>query len=237
MTDSLLSSGEFSDLSEMSDTTDTITITPLCPICRKNYCDKVKPITLQPCGHGICSTCYSTLKDYAMQVDEDGRPVETPVKCPRCRKDIVHERPNYDLREITANVNIDHKTGYWEKQILKLCDSKGYKVVFNRKIRKYAKPICMRIVYDETFVHMTDQISLWTEVERAAVISIKNALIQSINNTDDPIDVLCKWIGVLSFTKPVEAHLLQFFLEWYEHKDFLSEMDGAWIMDVITVPV
>ena len=72
MTDSLLSSGEFSDLSEMSDTTDTITITPLCPICRKNYCDKVKPITLQPCGHGICSTCYSTLKDYAMQVDEDG---------------------------------------------------------------------------------------------------------------------------------------------------------------------
>ena len=78
MTNSLLSSGEFSDLSEMSNTTDTITITHVSNMLKELH-DKVKPITLQPCGHGICSTCCNTLKDYAMQVDEDGRPVETPV--------------------------------------------------------------------------------------------------------------------------------------------------------------
>lgn len=238
MTDSLLSSGELSDISDNG--IEKITITPICPVCRKNYSDKVKPMVLQPCGHGICSICLTTLKEYVTQeVDENGNPTleETPAKCPTCRQSIVHHRPNFDLREITRNVNMDHVSGYWEKQIIQMCELKGVRIKFSKAVRKYAKPICMRIAYNETFVKMIDAPALWTTSERGAVMIMKNSLIRCVNNTGDELDTLCKWIGVLSFTKQVERYFIHFFLEWYEHKEFLMDVDGAWIMDVITHPV
>ena len=239
MTDRLMSSGEISDLSELSDN-DKLVITPICPVCRKNYSDKVKPMIMQPCGHGICSICLNTLKDYVTpDIDDRGNPIvgETPAKCPSCRKPIISETPNYDLREITANVNLDHVSGYWEKQIAQMCELKGIQIKFSRFVRKYAKPICMRMAYNETFVNMIDGPALWTKSERGAVLIMKNCLIRCVNNTNDELDTLCKWIGVLAFTKSVERYFIQFFLEWYEHKEFLQEMDGVWIMDVITHPV
>ena len=241
MDEPLYSSTELSDISDLSDHgNDKMTVTPICPVCRKNYSDKVKPMVLQPCGHGICNICLSTMKDYVEEdLDDNGNPVlgESRIKCPTCRITIVHERPNYDLREITANVNIDHLDGYWEKQIFRMCEVKGVKIKFSKGVRMYAKPICMRIAYDETFVNMTDGPTLWTTNEKDAVLVMKNALIRCAINTGDDIDVLCKWIGVLSFTKHVQRYFLAFFLEWYEHRDFLKEMNGVWIMDVITHPV
>ncbi len=238
MNDSLLSSGELS-LSEISDDgAEKIVVTPICPVCRKNYSDKIKPMTLQPCGHGICSICLNTLKDYVTpEVDENGNPLtdEALAKCPTCRRSIVYDRPNFDLREITCNVNMDHVNGYWERQIHQMCEMKGLHINFSRKLRRYAKPICMRIAFDETFVNITDIPSLWSSNEISAVRIMKNALIRCVS--DDDLDVLCKWIGVLSFTKHVERYLLTFFLEWYDHRDFLKEMNGMWIMDVITHPV
>ena len=177
MTDSLLSSGELSDLSDNG--IEKITITPICPVCRKNYSDKVKPISIQPCGHGICSICLNTLKEYVThEVDENGNPTleETPVKCPTCRQTIIHHRPNFDLREITRNVNIDHISGYWERQIIQMCELKGIRIKFSKAVRKYAKPICMRIAYNDTFVKMTDTPVLWTASERGAVMIMKNSL-------------------------------------------------------------
>lgn len=241
MTDSLMSSGEFSDLSEISDIVDnTFVVTPICSVCRKNYCSRVKPVTIQPCGHTVCSQCLNTLKDYVRpEIDGNGNPIADTSRplCPECRGTIINDTPNYSLREITSNVNIDHKTGYWEKQISRMCDVKGIKIEFSRRLRLYAKPICMRIAHDETFVNMDDDIELWTITEKQAVKIMKNALIRCISRTNDDIDILCKWVGILSFTKGVERHLLQFFLEWYEQRKFLKEIKGLWIMDVITHPL
>lgn len=47
-----------------------------CLICL----EKKYPMTLSPCGHGVCSEC-----------------VEKIYKCPECRVDIVLKQPNYEL--------------------------------------------------------------------------------------------------------------------------------------------
>jgi cation transport ATPase len=50
-----------------------------CVIClERNY-----PMTLSPCGHGVCSECVNKID-----------------KCPECRADIVSKQPNYELGRI-----------------------------------------------------------------------------------------------------------------------------------------
>ena len=226
---------------EMTDSTnaDNILVTPICPVCRINYSEKVRPVILQPCGHGMCKACLTSLKEYACDITNEGDTVRDrlmPV-CPVCRTSISADTPNYDLREITSNVHMDHLKGYWEKQIVNLCELKGIKITFSDRIRPYAKPICMRIVYNDTFVTMTGSPDLWSNEEKAAIMLMKNAFVKCVSTVDDSIDNVCKWIGVLAFTKQVERYFLTFFLEWYEHREFLEELDGKWIMDIITHPV
>lgn len=50
-----------------------------CVIClERNY-----PMTLSPCGHGVCSECVNKID-----------------KCPECRESIVLKQPNYELGRI-----------------------------------------------------------------------------------------------------------------------------------------
>lgn len=232
MTDSLISSADFSDLSDMVD--DLIVSTPVCPICRNNFSRRVKPMTVQPCGHSLCSSCLTEL-DSHIQLDEDGRPI--PSKCPTCRGAIEKSTPNWSLREITCNVNNDQVTGFWEKQIIGLDIAKGRKIAFSREMRPYAKVICMRIAYDEVIVNIKLGPGDWTREQIEAMQSIKNGFIKAVNRTNDDMDVIFKWIGILAFPIVVETYLLKFFVQWYDNKEFLEEIGGMWLMDVITHPV
>ncbi len=206
----------------------TIVNTPLCPVCRNNYSDKVKPNVLQPCGHGMCSECLDLLKDYS----------ETKsVQCPICRRRAVVFVPNYDLLSITSNVNNDHVTGYWEGELLKHCKTRGLKITLTSEVEKYARALCIRILYDDIFLHILDDVALWTAKEREAVILVKNAFVRIVRLTGDPFSRLAEWINVLSFTKVVEVYLLSFFTNWFENKKFLEKRKCMWLMDALTFPV
>lgn len=233
MTESLLSSSEFSDVLEDDN---TIVVTPVCPICQKNYSETVHPMVLQPCGHGLCKICLLSLREHSEnQYDEDGE--EICAKCPQCREEIIEEKPNYDLREITQNVRVNNRLGYWEKQILDLSCMSGRKIFFSEELKPYSKIICVRLAFDEVFVNMKMPPSSWTRPERSAMLSMKNALIKSITKTNERLTVICKWIGLLAFPKDIETYFLKFFLQWYEYKNFLDKIDGAWLLDVLTHPV
>ena len=70
-----------------------------------------------------------------------------------------------------------------------------------------------------------------------AIQAIQNGIIHVLLKTDDEMDVLCKWIGLLAFPIVVETYLLKYFIQWYDNKDFLQSIEGLWLMDVITHPV
>lgn len=222
----LLSSGELSELS----TQDKYAVsTPSCPICHKQYNYRCKPMTLQPCGHGLCMSCLEVLKANS-SLDE-------VALCPLCRDPILTEKPNWDLREITNNVNHDQKTGFWENQILKMHCLRGRKVSFTKELRLYSKPICVRLAYEETFISMKRTSASWTEVEMAAMSEMKNAMVRSVLLADDNLDTALMWINILSFPTCVESYLVKFFMKWFDSKDFLEELDGVWLLDTMTQPV
>jgi hypothetical protein len=232
MSESLLSSADFSDLSDMED--NTVVVTPPCPICRVRYSSRVKPVTLQPCGHGCCRKCLTELS-VRVQIDEYGVPVEP--KCPLCREPIAKDTPNFALREITSNVNNDQKVGFWEKQIMQLDTITGRKISFSREMRSYAKVVCLRIAYDDVIIGIKLESKAWNNAEVEAIQAIQNGIIHVLLKTDDEMDVLCKWIGLLAFPIVVETYLLKYFIQWYDNKDFLQSIEGLWLMDVITHPV
>ena len=104
-------------------------------------------------------------------------------------------------------------------------------------MKHYAKPICIRLAFDEIFAHMTSSVDLLTREEKTAVLSMKNALIRSASRTGDDMETLCKWISVFAFPEPLESYFVKFFMQWYENKTFLDDMGGGWLMDVMTHPV
>ena len=230
MADIFHESADFSDLSDIAHP-DVIAL-PSCPICKYKYSKRIIPFTMQPCGHTCCEMCL----DILIENIELSEVSEDPL-CPLCRAKIEDTTPNYTLQEITSVVDEDISVGFWEKQITKLPIMKGRKCTFSRSMRKYAKLIYLRIEYDDVIVCMKLDERHWTMEEITVVRSIKNAFIHIIHRTDDPMDIVCKWVGILSFPSVVENYLLKFFLEWYENRDFLKTMDGLWLMDVITYPV
>ena len=231
MSETLLSSADLSDMSDIMD--DVIIITPKCPVCRMHYSVRIKPVVFQPCGHGSCRGCFNELSSRVAITDG----VPDDPKCPICRDAIIHTTPNFSLREITSNVNNDHNTGYWEKQITNIDKLRGMRIHFSRKLRAYSKVICIRIAYDDIIIKIKFQPKDWNADECDAIQRIKNALIRSLNKTGDEIDILYRWIGILAFPIAVENYLLKFFLQWYDNKEFLESIDGLWLMDVITHPV
>ena len=226
---SLTSSSEFStsELSEIVEDDDSVVVTPICPVCHKNYNEKVEPMSLQPCGHGICIKCLAQLKVHA------GR--EIP-KCPICRDPIQGESINWDLREITTNIP-PNTNGYWEKSILELACISGRRIKISGDMHQYAKAICIRLAFDSIFVHMKDNMKALNSEEKSAVFSMKNALVRAARRTDDDMETLCKWISIFAFPEFLESYYVKFFMQWYENKSFLDDIGGAWLMDVITHPV
>ena len=227
----LLSSSEFSDILE----DDSFVVTPQCPVCRRNYNERVEPLIIQPCGHGICKKCLLQLHDHARNtVNDEGEYMV--AKCPICRGEIIDSSPNYDLKQITNNVKIA-KTSYWEKQILELNCISGRRITFTNELKPFVKCICVRLAYDEHFLNIKMPLVDCTREELSAVLSMKNALVRAALTSNESMEVICKWIGILAFTKDIEGYFVKFFMQWFDYKDYLDGIDGAWILDVLTHPV
>ena len=89
--------------------------TPVCPICLKNYNKDVKPNILQPCGHGLCSTCIAKLEER-----------DELIRCPTCRKIIETYTKNYDLRTICDDIETDPT--FWGRKLMELVNLPGTEI-------------------------------------------------------------------------------------------------------------
>ena len=224
--DDLVSSGDISDLTTVDIST---IVTPSCPICHRQYTHRVKPIIMQPCGHGVCATCSEKLEIHAT--------LDNPALCPLCRHTIEAVKPNWDLREITNNVNTDMKYGFWEKQIRNMHVFNGKNIDFSKEMRHYAKAICVRLTYDDVFVKMKAPSSAWSNSEIAAISAMKNALTDCALQSGDSVDIVIMWVGTLSFPSTIEDYMIRFCLKWFESKEFLEQLNGVWLLEAITQPV
>lgn len=222
----LLSSG---DLSELTGVDDNSVVTPSCPICHCSYTYRVKPVIMQPCGHGVCGACSDKLEANAA--------LDNPALCPLCRHTIELIKPNWDLREITNNVNTDIKYGFWEKQIRSMRILRGKDIGFSKEVRSYAKAICIRLAYDDVFIHMKTPSSAWSSSETMAMHAIKNALTDSALQSGDTVDVVIMWVSILSFPSSIEDYVIRFCLKWFESKDFLEQLGAVWLLGAITQPI
>lgn len=205
-----------------------IVVTPLCPICLNNYSSKYLPRILYPCGHGMCNYCYLKLKEHTAENNEDA-----VCLCPKCREPIVEAVSNYDLQEITQNVNTD-LLGYWSRRLLGVVGLEGQTVHINENVKPLCQTIFTRICFQEDFTVMegTDQL-LWTEEERHKVKALSRSMIRSLlENPIEKEDAL-NWISVFHLPSSVEKAILWDVNKFYKSKQFLEKMDATWIMDAI----
>ena len=72
-------------------------VLPICPICQKQYSLQTLPIVLVPCGHGVCESCQ----------DECNR--REILECSLCRELVASWTPNYDLRAMVKQEEVDWK--------------------------------------------------------------------------------------------------------------------------------
>ena len=193
--------------------------TPSCSVCLKNYSKECKPVVLQPCSHGLCETCVNTLKNRN----------ENPL-CPVCRTSIVQSKPNYDLREITNDV--DRQDTYWGKRLMEIVDLPGQEIEINIQMEPFCKIVCYRLSLDSLFDQITDNIS---NEQQKELKKFKEIWRRTMMKSDVSIEDAMTWLKVFRFPPIVHRDMIEYVLEFFEKKYFLEKYDALWIMDAIRV--
>lgn len=193
--------------------------TPICPICYRNYNKGCQPRVYQPCGHGACAQCTTTL-----YVNDD------QPKCPLCREEIEHNTPNYDLIQITENV--EYEESYWGRRLLELIDLPGEEIQLSDKILPFSKLLCTRLVYADILKYVTE---IWSDREKEDIENLKKVMCKTFRKNDVSFSDAHMWIDIMQLPTPVESHLKVFLLEWFKVKDFLKEKEALWVMDVFSL--
>ena len=80
-------------------------VLPICPICQKQYSLQTKPLTLVPCGHGVCEECQAECVHREI------------LDCSLCRKLVASWVPNYDLRAMLQPVQCE-----WKENLMSAMD-------------------------------------------------------------------------------------------------------------------
>lgn len=202
-----------------------VIITPSCPICLKNYSCTVIPKMFFPCGHGACSKCMIQYKEH--KEDEE-------LTCPLCRQEIKAEFENYELQEITNKVNTD-ELSYWSRRLVEAVELPGVSITINDQIKSMSKSLFTRLVYkDEIRMLENAEEILWTIDEKQKVKMLSNTFIKALLRSDMESKEALNWITVLNVPTNVENVLLANVHKFYKAKQFLTEIDGEWLLDAFS---
>lgn len=196
--------------------------TPVCSVCLKNYNKDVRPVSLHPCGHGICKTCIGSLELR-----------EEIVKCPQCRCIVEKHQPNYDLRTMTDEVESDPT--YWGRRLMEVVQLPGSQIEISDEIRPFCKLICTRIIYGNTLKYIDPDSDNWNESEEDCVQKILKIFSKCINKNNVQIEEAFKWIKALNFEMHLENYIYQKIINFYDIKHFLDEKKASWIIDALSI--
>ena len=196
--------------------------TPICPICLKNYSKECTPVSLQPCGHGICTICISNLELRD----------ECP-NCPVCRTPIEGHAPNFDLKTMCDDVEIDPT--YWGRRLVEVIHLPNQTIEISDEIRPFCKLLCYRIAYSDYLNDMSNDTISWSHEDKEKVQKIIKVFSRCIKKNNIEIENAFKWIKVLNFKTAIENYIVNKILNFYEIKEFLEEKNASWIIDALSI--
>jgi hypothetical protein len=196
--------------------------TPVCPICHNNYEFSVEPRVLYPCGHGLCKVCIDAYRDH------DGE----DIKCPTCRQPIEKDFKNYDLIEITNNVNTMDMSE-WCKKLIGCVEPTLDTFIVHPKIESFAEVICSRISMDSAIKNMiATPLEFWSADEKKKFDTFVLAFISVLKSTDTSLKDALKWLKVLRV--PNDHLVRKEMMMFYDSKAFLETLGGVWILTLFT---
>lgn len=208
-------------------TTRTYIVLPKCPICLCRYSTEKKPMTMQPCGHGICKECLGAYRDRNEEDEE--------ITCPTCREVIIEEKPNYDMIDLMPD---EYETRIWSQKLVDNFERAGIAVVVTPKVEVMSKLLVTRVINDDIIQSIGRmQKDEWSDSEIRLVRGLKQEFTDCINVLEMNFREASKWIQVLSLPPLFENYFITHVLTVFENKSFLKEMDAEWLMDLIPMSV
>jgi hypothetical protein len=204
----------------------TYIILPKCPVCYERYSNTVKPMTLQPCGHGMCHEC---LEHYREAREEE-------LTCPKCREIIIEEKPNYDMIDTMPD---DFETRIWSQKLVDNFERAGVTVVVTPKIEVMSKLLVTRVINDDIIQSLGGKINKqeWSDAEIMMVRGLKQEFSDCINVLEMDFREASNWIQVLSLPPFFENYFITQTIAVFENRNFLKGMDAMWLLDLIPMSV
>jgi hypothetical protein len=147
--------------------------------------------------------------------------------CPMCREKIEGNSPNYDLKQMTDNVEFD--SSYWGRRLMEIVHIPGEPIAISDKLRPFAKMLTMRMVYDDTFKELSE---IRSDHEIRDIESLRSIMCKAFRRNDVSLDDAYIWVEILSLPERIAIEYKTYLLQWYRVKNFLQEKDALWVMDV-----
>ena len=204
---------------------------PKCPVCLKRYSHAVKPMSLQPCSHGMCEHCIIRYREIKEEDDE----TDNEIRCPKCREIVIEEKPNYDMMEMMAQEDSNH---YWTQKLIDSHEKAGVAVDVHRNVEVLSKLLVSRIVNDDriqSIGHKTPQ--EWTDTDIKLIKDLKQEVSDCIITLEMDFSEATKWVQVLNLPRDFETYFTSQLVTIFENRRFLQDMDAEWLMDLIPTSV
>lgn len=202
---------------------------PKCPVCLRRYSSTVKPMTLQPCSHGMCETCIGKYREIKEEEGQD-------IKCPKCREVVIEEKPNYDLIDIMPSENLE--TNPWLKKLLDTFEETGVTVPVHMHVEELSKLIVTRINNDREIQGLSNtEKNEWLESDIKLLKTMKQEFINCVLDMEVDFKQMHGWLQVLNLPSSIENYFTSELLTIYENKRFLSQFNAEWLMDLIPASV
>jgi hypothetical protein len=172
----------------------------------------------------MCGDCIEKYRNHA---DEEN------VTCPLCREPIVQDFYNYDLLQITERVKNDDNE-YWCKRLIAVSSLSGEEISVHDEMKPFAKLICTRAVYSTEIVNMgKEDVDTWDDDKILIMDIMTKAFIKGLRISKLDFDASIMWVKILFLPPNCENLLLSKILSFYDVYNFLTKMDGEWVMDML----
>lgn len=184
----------------------SVVVWPTCPICLKRYgSEKVVPLLLYPCGHGVCEECFEACQDHGGA---------SALSCSVCRRDVEHHSVNYDLRNAVTDDDRYDMSACEDAfmSYVSLSFPAGHEVRIDDALAPWLPLIVFRL---------TDSVN----IDRLKSILCKLTLEKSI------MDVY-HWIEVLDFSADLEARIFRI-VRWMQKSMRFLDADHHWLLRVL----
>ena len=199
-----MNENETEQVSEEEMESESIIVWPTCPICLKRYGGEQNiPVTLQPCGHGMCQKCFVTY-----------RTIHNGTECSVCRRQIIGHSINYDLKNACSHGALGD-LNIWKDKLVSFAS--------------LILPVGEQIHIDDEMEEWVPLI-VYKLTESDNIKTLRSIICELFAHNTAPI--IMKWVSILNFTTKTEAQIYKIILWLEESRDYLGHHQ-YWLLKLI----